>query len=336
MFLANDLISLTSLSSNSKMTHTNSNTWISTDLAEKDRWDTVEKSLKRMRFDRSPFVPADLDGWLEHRAAYADCQAATGKRRLIQKERLFKAGSPTRRYAIRVAFGGRTFSGNRGFVLSHCSMWSPWFVASGTRPIAAWPVIEELKEEGDERHTSGFGRFLPIPRVPGNETVAWKQKAFVPASPMDCVYPVPWKHEKCSTKSPLDCPSPGLDLFRRPVAFDDHNWNYISCTESAAETAHWDTAAETTVRLLDDDASSETALNEAKVTAEAEAKLVASTPTEPKNLAERRGISLDALPLHEDKVAEYNIERDNKGSRSTGKDVKCVTIEDCASDDAEM
>ena len=271
---------------------------------EKDRWDTVEKGLKRMRFDRSPFVPANLDEWVQHRTAYAVCQATFEKRRLVHKELLVKKGFTTGRYTIRRALGGRIFNDNRGFVLSHSSIWSPRCITLGHRQTAPWPPMDELKEEGDERHTSGFGRFLPIPRAPGNETVAWKQKAFVPASPMDCVYPVPLKQERSPLSSPLDCPSPAIDLFRRTHVFYGNEWGCAIHTDVASETAHWDATAEAIIRFLVDDGLMDKEIKETETGAD----LAVASSLRQTSLAGRRGINLEALSLHDEK--ESNVPAD--------------------------
>lgn len=48
-----------------------------------------------------------------------------------------------------------------------------------------------MREEGDERHTSQFGRFLALPRNPGNETVTYKQRSVVRQHHFDRVWEVP-------------------------------------------------------------------------------------------------------------------------------------------------
>ena len=173
------------------MTHTNSKTWISPEMVELERWEVVKKNLERMRFDRSPYVPMNFADWLEHRAAYAAIVAMEEKRRLTQREALDAVGFGPSQYRVTPTFGGKVFNDNRSATLAQKTIWAPWYEPTEDRQLAPWPARDELKEEGDERHTSGFGRFLPIPRVPGNETVVWKQKAFVPTSPMDQVSPVP-------------------------------------------------------------------------------------------------------------------------------------------------
>jgi hypothetical protein len=85
----------------------------------------------------------------------------------------------------------QSFLENESAVLNLSTQWSHWYQPTDLHPLAPWPAREEFKEEGDERHTSGFGRFMPIPRVPGNTTVAYKFKTYVKPYPLDYVFPVP-------------------------------------------------------------------------------------------------------------------------------------------------
>ncbi len=48
-----------------------------------------------------------------------------------------------------------------------------------------------VREEGDERHTSQFGRYLALPRNPGNETVTYKQRSPVKQHHLDRVWEIP-------------------------------------------------------------------------------------------------------------------------------------------------
>ena len=89
------------------------------------------------------------------------------------------------------AMRGRIFFDGRSIVLCQQTMWNPWYSPTDVRPQAPWPCAEEMKEEGDERNTSRFGRFPGLPRVPGNETVNWKQKNYLPPLPFDEVWSLP-------------------------------------------------------------------------------------------------------------------------------------------------
>ena len=160
-------------------------------MVEQERFEQVKKNIERMWFDRSPFVPQDFAGWIDFRATSAAAEAEDRKARLAEKEAQCKAGLGKSVHSIALPFDGRIFNDNRSAVLAQHTIWSPWSQPTEFQPFAPWPTKDEMKEEGDERHTSGFGRFLAVPRVPGNETVAYKQKAFLPVYPMDHVCPVP-------------------------------------------------------------------------------------------------------------------------------------------------
>ncbi len=94
-------------------------------------------------------------------------------------------------HGIGPAFGGKIFDWSRGAVLSQKTIWSVWYQPPEDYPSAPWPSMEEMKEEGDERNTSGYKRFPALPRVPGNETVVWKQKAMIDPYPLDQVWELP-------------------------------------------------------------------------------------------------------------------------------------------------
>ncbi|MCJ1350055.1 MAG: hypothetical protein MMC33_000036 [Icmadophila ericetorum] len=174
------------------MSHTSSKSWVSAQQAEIIHWQSVKKNIDHMRFDRSPFVPSDLPEWLEHRSAMIQDHKKEQEEIMLQKEAL-KNNSHGRRilHLIYPAFGGRDFGDGRSGVLALPSVWVHPVEGSSCPP---WPCREELKEEGDERHTSGFTRFLPIPRVPGNETVVYKQRPFLLHSTLDYVKPVARVH----------------------------------------------------------------------------------------------------------------------------------------------
>ncbi|MCJ1250652.1 hypothetical protein MMC30_007880 [Trapelia coarctata] len=171
------------------MAHTNSKVWVSPREAAHDRWIAVKENLSRVRFDRSPFVPQAFAEYVEHLATQAEDSAKEEKQRLADLEVLHTHAGPSLHPWI-IPFEGKKFSDNRSPVLAQPSVWSPWYEYTEVRPESPWPSPEEFKEEGDERHTSGFGRFLPVPRVKGNPTVAYKQKAYVIQNPLDFVNPV--------------------------------------------------------------------------------------------------------------------------------------------------
>ncbi|MCJ1283489.1 hypothetical protein MMC26_002819 [Xylographa opegraphella] len=185
-----ELVSPRTWASPTQPSHTNSKVWVSPLEKIQDRWLVIKDNLSRVRFDRSPFVPQDRPGYFEHLASQAEDLAKKEKKRLQQLE---SVGGGHHFWII--PFDGQSFSDNRSAVLAVSSIWSLWYDPPQGRPEAPWPTPDEFREEGDERHTSGFGRFLPLPRVPGNETVAWKQKAFLEPYHLDQVNPVFWRED---------------------------------------------------------------------------------------------------------------------------------------------
>lgn len=176
------------------MSHTNSKTWVAWERQEKERWDVVSVNLTRMTLiPRSEdTVPRNFSEWLDHRQSWLQDKAEEMnlKAENLQAERKanIKAGLVN---GIGPAFGGKTFKSDRGAVLSQKTIWSIWYQPPEDHPLAPWPSTEEMKEEGDERNTSGYKRFPALPRVPGNETVVWKQKAMIDPYPLDQVWELP-------------------------------------------------------------------------------------------------------------------------------------------------
>ena len=159
-------------------------------MAEQERFEVVFQNLTKMEFiHRSPFVPKNMSEWLAHRVAFAEDAKLEELKKL--SDRQAASGSCKERVRILPAFGGKQFHDNRSSVLSLPSIWTPTYQPSKEHPQAPWPSAEEMKEEGDERNTSGFGRFPALPRVPGNETVVWKQKNVIEAFPFDKVWVIP-------------------------------------------------------------------------------------------------------------------------------------------------
>lgn len=161
-------------------------------MAEQEKFATVMDNLTRMELiPRSPFVPRTMNEWLAHRVAFGEDMKEIEMRKLADREAAAEACQGTPRVRIDPPFAGKKFYDNRGPVCSEQTIWSPWYQPTEDHPQAMWPSHEEMKEEGDERNTSGFGRFPALPRVPGNETVVWKQKNVVMAYPFDKVWKLP-------------------------------------------------------------------------------------------------------------------------------------------------
>ena len=157
----------------------------------------MEDNLGRMNLLRSEVVPRTLKDWLAHQRSCADARKEWEQRRLedinlsLRDPRL---PPPSRPVKIEPAFGGRAFEHkNYVSVLVFPSVWARAYEPPTERPNPLWPCLEEMKEEGDERNTSGFRRFPALPRVPGNETVQYKLKAIQPFLPFDAVWKLPTK-----------------------------------------------------------------------------------------------------------------------------------------------
>lgn len=175
-----------------KMSYTSSKTWIAPKKMEQERFALVLENLTKAEFNlRSPFVPQTLGDWLEHRLGLAEDARKEEIRKLANRASQCGSGTGIKKVKIAPVFGGKKFKDNRSPVLAVKSFWSPWYEPTKEYPQAPWPEADEMKEEGDERHTSGFGRFPALPRVPGNETVVWKQRNMVTTFPFDKVWELP-------------------------------------------------------------------------------------------------------------------------------------------------
>lgn len=185
------------------VTHTNSKSWVAPKMAEQEKFAVVHENLTRMEFiPRSPFVPRTMNEWLAHRVAFGEDIRRAEVKKLADREAAYESGLGSGRVRIGPAFGGKQFHDNRSPVLSMETIWTPWYHPTEEHPQANWPSPEEMKEEGDERNTSGFGRFPALPRVPGNETVVWKQKNVITAYPFDKVWELP--KLETETEEPMD------------------------------------------------------------------------------------------------------------------------------------
>ncbi|KAL8734716.1 MAG: hypothetical protein Q9181_003105 [Wetmoreana brouardii] len=170
--------------------HSNSRTWVSPRIREKDEWKRINDGIHAMNLnhpDHSPFVPKSFEEYLQHKAEFLNDR----KREMQAKwqERYFAATAIDKRVAP--ALDGKSVNDGRSAVLAMETVWCPWDEPTENHPQAPWPHKEEMREEGDERHTSQFGRFLALPRNPGNETVTYKQRSPVKQHYMDRVWEIP-------------------------------------------------------------------------------------------------------------------------------------------------
>ena len=182
---------------NAAASHTNSRTWSrSNDLAEEeDRWRRVKDSLGKMNLLRSSVVPKTLKDWLAHQCDRTEAKREREQRKLKEvntSRRDDGLPPPSRPVKIGPGFRGKTFEHkNYSSVLVCPSVWARMYEPPAERPDPPWPCVEEMKEEGDERNTSGFRRFPALPRVPGNDTVQYKLKAIQDFLPFDTIWKLP-------------------------------------------------------------------------------------------------------------------------------------------------
>lgn len=164
--------------------------WVSPLIAEYERWQAVKHNLTSMELiPRSPFVPKNFTQWLIHRAEVNEMKAKDLTRTMAIKEAEFQ--SEILKERVRAAFARKNFDDGRSSVTAQETIWAPWSRPTLRRPFASWPCHQEMKEEGDERNTSGFGRFPALPRIAANETVNYKYRNVIEATDLDRVWPLP-------------------------------------------------------------------------------------------------------------------------------------------------
>ena len=179
--------------------HTNSRTWTKDSglTVEDKRWQRVQDSLGRMNLLRSSVVPKTLKDWVAHQRDRMEAKRERELRKLECMNVLLRDNRlppPSRPAKIEPGFRGKTFKQrNYTSVLVCPSVWARTYEPPAERPDPPWPCAEEMKEEGDERNTSGFRRFLALPRVPGNDTVQYKLKAIQNFLPFDTIWKLPTK-----------------------------------------------------------------------------------------------------------------------------------------------
>ncbi|KAI9795858.1 MAG: hypothetical protein M1825_001072 [Sarcosagium campestre] len=169
--------------------HTFSLTWLSPNEREFQNFTNTRQRLARFA-PQSEFVPQTFQDWLDHRIRSANDESNAGARRLANLRA--QQGRPV----VMGAFGNKTFTGNRGWTLSEETIWCPG--QSTGRKVANWPSLQEMKWEGDDRARTNVRRFPPIPREPGNETVAWHQLQALRPYSFDEVRKVPTREDTMS------------------------------------------------------------------------------------------------------------------------------------------
>ena len=164
--------------------HTFSLTWTSPEEKERERYSSVRTQL-RLVSPRSKFVPWTWPEWLTHRIAVVDVKKQ-------QAENMIEQMIQARRDGVVTIGPSRltAFTDARGGVLSMPTIWCVEHEQEG-RSTAPWPSLQELKWEGDDRAKTTFHRFPPLPREPGNETVAWHHLRILQMYEFDQVRSVP-------------------------------------------------------------------------------------------------------------------------------------------------
>lgn len=158
-------------------------TWVSDDTKERDNFRKMRSNVGFVA-PNSPFIPADINDWLIHRVATL-VDTVREIERSVALKRMKKASVCNE--VILPALGGTQFGDFRSTVLARKTIWRPDEIENPSRPQAPWPDSSERKHEGYQRVRSGYSRFPPLPRVPGNPTVNWKQRSPINAYDFDQV-----------------------------------------------------------------------------------------------------------------------------------------------------
>jgi hypothetical protein len=164
--------------------HSQSKTWKSNDTKQKDQYARLSTLLHHFA-PVSPFIPRTYGVWVQHRASMNTMEMENMKKNIAIKQ---SRNTVAAKVPIRSLLDGKTYTDNRSSVLSLETIWASWSSPTDKHPEALWPDRTEFQYEGDDRAKSDVGRFLPLPRKPGNETVNWKaREQLQPYRPLDHV-----------------------------------------------------------------------------------------------------------------------------------------------------
>ncbi|KAI9852087.1 MAG: hypothetical protein M1838_001884 [Thelocarpon superellum] len=164
--------------------YTHSKTWISENEKEFVRFVNVRATLQRIGAS-SDVLPQDFGEWIRHRIEALE-DLKSGMRKQIQTiHSVARKTTP-----MTLPMRGKRFADNRGAVLSMETIWCESSGPSG-KVWAPWPSLQEMKWEGEDRAKTNVRRFPPLPREPGNATVAWHQLRAVATLEFDQVRKVP-------------------------------------------------------------------------------------------------------------------------------------------------
>ncbi|EAW10511.1 uncharacterized protein ACLA_049830 [Aspergillus clavatus NRRL 1] len=163
------------------MAYTDSKTWISNIAREFDRFLNARNSNAHIA-SSSPSAPHPYREWVAyHLFVKEGAQEAESR----QPERKEPQPSEEDKQTLKPTFAGKSFTDHRSPVLAMETIWLPSTEFHPAKPVAPWPCNDELNSEGTLRGLSGYSRFLPLPRVPSNETVYWRKRALITPYPFD-------------------------------------------------------------------------------------------------------------------------------------------------------
>ena len=164
------------------MAHTQSQKWQSQDHKERAQFKRVNNLIHHLA-PESPYAPKTYSEWVEHRASMNEEQ----REALLKNIEVMQARkSITARVPIEPTFANdnKLLHDNRSTVLSLASIWANNYTPTLDRPDAPWPDQTEMQHEGADRKggdggKQDYGRRLPLPRYPTNETSNWKIRPMV-------------------------------------------------------------------------------------------------------------------------------------------------------------
>lgn len=155
-------------------------------------WIRVDAHLKKMRLDRSPFVPKGFEDYENHLKALRqnDIMAQMYPQNKEKLQPIVLDMACVRHCGLEKFIDPKRLE-ERQLQICGLTVFAPLWQPSAVHPEAPWPVDKEFQEDGDERFTSQYGRFLPIPRLAVYPRMLWKNAAYVKPCEWDKVYPVP-------------------------------------------------------------------------------------------------------------------------------------------------
>ena len=170
---------------------------MATRRSELAQWTRIQHNLRMMRLDRNPDVPRTFEKFLDHKRELAFVLQAEAESKRKGKE--WDAARRAQGIPEIKLFHGRKIQDHAGTgVLGYFSIWMDDWTPTSQHPRGPWPPPDEFDEEGNQRHSSHFTRFFPVPRGnpqwgPNDELPAsgWKGKSFIQSYTLDKVQPVP-------------------------------------------------------------------------------------------------------------------------------------------------